>query len=346
MSVVTIIGAGMMGTAMSFPLRDNGHEVRVVGTPLDTAIVDRLKVDNYHTNMKRTLPEGITYYQIDELEKAIEGTDFFVGGVSSFGVEWFADYVLPRLPEKAVVLSITKGLRECESGIPETFPEYLTRRDVTKSISFNAVGGPCTSYELADRRHTCVTFCGSDYETLTALRKVFAVEYYHISCSTDIRGVETAVAMKNVYAAAVSTAIGANELIVGMGGQEKYNPQAGLFGESVREIGRLLKLMGGDPDAIMLAAGDLYVTVFGGRTRKLGVLLGRGLSYEQAKEMLAGVTLESVAIAKAMSNSLRKLAESGKVDLKDFPLLLALDATIHHGAKLDIPWENFILDRP
>jgi hypothetical protein len=26
--------------------------------------------------------------------------------------------------------------------------------------------------------------------------------------------------------------------------------------------------------------------------------------------------------------------------------LLALDAAIHHGAELDIPWEKFILDRP
>ena len=346
MSIFTIIGAGMMGSAMSFPLRDNGHEVRIVGTPLDVEIIEQLKVDNFHKNMKRTLPEGISYYQIGELEKAIAGTDFFIGGVSSFGVEWFADFVIPRLPEKAVVLSITKGLRETEEGIPETFPEYLMRKDVKGTISFNAVGGPCTSYELADRRHTCVTFCGKDYDTLCALRKCLAVEYYHISCSTDIRGVETAVAMKNVYAAAVSTAIGANELIVGMGGQEKYNPQAGLFGESVREIGKLLKIMGGDPDAIMLAAGDLYVTVFGGRTRKLGVLLGRGLSYENAKEILAGVTLESVAIAQAMSNSLRKLAAAGRADLKDFPLLLALDATIHHGAKLEIPWEKFILDRP
>ena len=346
MSVFTIIGAGMMGSAMSFPLRDNGHEVRIVGTPLDTAIVERLKTDNFHANMKRTLPEGITFYQFEDISAAIEGSDFFIGGVSSFGVEWFAAEVLPRLPEKAVVLSITKGLRETESGIPETFPEYLKRSDASQSISFNAVGGPCTSYELADRRHTCVTFCGSDYDTLCTLRRCLGTDYYHISCSTDIRGVETAVAMKNVYAAAVSTAIGANELIVGMGGQEKYNPQAGLFGESVREIGKLIRLMGGDPDSVMLGAGDLYVTIFGGRTRKLGVLLGRGNSYAEAKKILAGVTLESVAIAQAMSNSLRALAAAGKADLKEFPLLLALDDVIHHGAELNIPWESFILDRP
>ena len=65
MSVGTIIGAGMMGSAMSFPLRDNGHEVRIVGTPLDREIVEQLKIDNRHINMKRTLHDGIRYFQIE-----------------------------------------------------------------------------------------------------------------------------------------------------------------------------------------------------------------------------------------------------------------------------------------
>ena len=30
MSVITVVGSGMMGSAMSFPARDNGHEVRLV----------------------------------------------------------------------------------------------------------------------------------------------------------------------------------------------------------------------------------------------------------------------------------------------------------------------------
>ena len=102
----------------------------------------------------------------------------------------------------------------------------------------------------------------------------------------------------------------------------------------------MLSFSGGVADLIRESSQQPYL--YG----DLGVLLGRGKSYAQAKELLAGVTLESVAIAQAMSNSLRKLAAAGTVDLKDFPLLLALDATIHHGADLDIPWEKFILDRP
>ena len=39
MAVVTVIGAGMMGTALCTPLVDAGHEVRLCGTHLDREIV-------------------------------------------------------------------------------------------------------------------------------------------------------------------------------------------------------------------------------------------------------------------------------------------------------------------
>ena len=42
--VVTIIGSGMMGSALAFPAMANGHEVRLVGTPLDRDIIDACKV--------------------------------------------------------------------------------------------------------------------------------------------------------------------------------------------------------------------------------------------------------------------------------------------------------------
>ena len=49
MSIITIIGAGMMGSAMSYPVRENGHEVRLVGTPLDREIIEHAKPGNHLT---------------------------------------------------------------------------------------------------------------------------------------------------------------------------------------------------------------------------------------------------------------------------------------------------------
>ena len=43
MAVVTILGAGVMGSAMSLPASDRGHRIRLVGTHLDREIIDGVK---------------------------------------------------------------------------------------------------------------------------------------------------------------------------------------------------------------------------------------------------------------------------------------------------------------
>ena len=106
---------------------------------------------------------------------------------------------------------------------------------------------------------------------------------------------------------------------------------------------QLLDLIGGGPENIIHGAGDLYVTVFGGRTRKIGTLLGRGLTFEQAMEELKGVTLESIVIATRTARAVKKLAARGVVSLDDYPLLMHVDEIINNGAEVDIPWEKFTM---
>ena len=301
MSVITIVGAGMMGSAMSIPAADNGHEVRLVGTPLDREIIERLQADGVHPKHQRKLPAGVRFLQIEELTPAMAGADLLINGVSSFGVDWFMREVLPLIPVDLPVLSVTKGLAEADDQlIPFPF-DMAQKMRPRRQVSLNAVGGPCTSYELADRNHSAVAFCGDDLNTLARLKQMLATPYYHISLSTDVMGVECGVALKNCYALGVSLAIGLEESRHGVGCAQTYNPQAALFGQSVKEMARLLKLLGGRDESLVYAAGDLYVTIFGGRTRKLGTLLGRGLSFARAMEELAGITLESVAITSTVA---------------------------------------------
>ncbi len=340
MGIITIIGAGMMGSAMSIPARDNGHTVRIVGTHLDREIIDHARATGEHLTMRRKLPEGIAYYQIEQLDGALAGADLVIGGVSSFGVTWFAEHAVPHIPPEVPILSVTKGLIDEADGRLTTFPHYL--RDVCgANRSFNAVGGPCTSYELADRRHSAVAFCGSDMETLRLCKRMLGTAYYHISLSTDVVGVECAVALKNAYALAVSLAIGMIERQEGEGCTLAYNPQAALFGQSVREMARMLALTGGAPDNIVYAAGDLYVTIFGGRTRRLGTLLGKGIAFDEAMRQLSGVTLESVVIAQRTIRAMRTLSGAGKANPADFPLLFHVGRLLDGETGVGIPWEKF-----
>ena len=61
MAIVTIIGSGMMGSALAFPARENGHEVRLVGTHLDHAIIDACKATNRHPKFNKDFPSGVQY---------------------------------------------------------------------------------------------------------------------------------------------------------------------------------------------------------------------------------------------------------------------------------------------
>lgn len=339
MAVITVIGSGMMGSAIVFPACENNNTVRIVGTPLDREIIEHARLTGNHLTLKRKMPAGIAYYQYERLDEALSDCDLLVSGVSSFGVDWFIENIIPCIPVHLPVLSVTKGMINTKEGDLISYPE-LYEAACDKKIDFMAVGGPCTSYELADRDFTEVTFCGRNIETLRRVKRLFETDYYHISLSTDVRGVECAVAMKNAYALGVSLAIGLSYTREGCE-KEHYNSQAALFGQAVREMKLLLENCEGGPDNLALGIGDLYVTVFGGRTRKIGILLGQGMPFDEAMRQLSGVTLESVVIAGRTAEAVRARITSGAAKKEDYPLLLHIDEIIRGGKKVNIPWKAF-----
>ena len=340
MATITIIGAGMMGSALAFPARENGNEVRLVGTHLDKEIIDSCKQCGTHPKFDRPFPKGVKYYYLEEADQAIDGCDFVICGVSSFGVEWFAKNVLPRIPANTPVLAVTKGLLDQEDGSLKTYPQYWCEEEEKRGVkrNMNAIGGPCTSYELVAHDASHVTFCGSNPETLRFLKGCMETDYYHISLSTDITGIEAAVALKNGYALGVALSIGANRKQFG-DETLHFNSQAALFGQGVKEMRELLKLISGNDDTLAVGAGDLYVTVYGGRTRLVGILLGEGLTIDEALDKLKGVTLESLVVAKRVNAAMLK--KYSKEELKEKFPLLAHVALLIAGGQAPIPWKSF-----
>ena len=347
MAVVTIVGAGMMGSALAFPARENGHEVRLVGTHLDRDIIDTSIKTGRHPKFNKDFPAGVKYYQIEALEEAMAGADVIIGGVSSFGVDWFSDFVLPKIDDKTPVLTVTKGLMDTEDGKLLCYPDVWDARmkKIGKNMNLNAIGGPCTSYELVAHDQTEVAFCGKDMDTLRKLKEIMATDYYHISLSTDVIGIESAVALKNGYALGIALTIGVNQKNFGIDSELHFNSQAAVFGQATKEMYRLLEYQGACTlENITVGAGDLYVTVYGGRTRLVGILLGRGLNIDEAKAELNGVTLESLVVAERVARAVKNRAAAGVLDTKNFPLLMHVDDILTKKAPVDIPWESFTFE--
>lgn len=342
MAQIAIVGAGMMGTALCWPLRDKGHSVALIGTPLDEAIIQSIQETRYHPRLQRIVPPGVLPFQHNRMADALQDADLVAVGVSSFGVDWFLERVAPLLKPGLPLIAVTKGLVNLPEEPLQTIPDYVEKQ-LQGSFRWNAIAGPCIAHELAARRQTCVVFCGREWDELTWMRQLFQTPYYHIWISTDFVGVETCAALKNAYALAVGIAVGMMEKAGPDGLAHLYNPQAAVFAQGCLEMRRFVEILGGGVDNVtwLPGPGDLYVTVFGGRTVRLGRLLGSGLSYPEALQQMTGETLESVEIITRIGRALPVLETRGIIRPDEFPLMRHLYRILYHGASVEFPWESF-----
>lgn len=340
--VIAIIGSGMMGSALAFPGAENGNEIRLVGTHLDKDIITECKKSGKHPKFDIPFPSGVEYYYFEQMQEAVTGADFIIGGVNSFGVDWFLEEVLSKVDTSIPVISVTKGLINLEDGTLISYPEYWNRKLLEKGIKREicAIGGPCTSYELVFHDHSEVAFCGKNKELLAMMKKALATSYYHISLTSDVEGLESAVALKNGYALAVAMTIGLCERESG-DKDLHYNSQAGAFYQAVKEMRKLLAVQKASENSVDIGIGDLYVTVYGGRTRKIGILLGQGLSYDDAAAALKGVTLESLVVARRVASAVLEKAKQGTLNAKDFPMLMHVSKVLDEGKDATLPWDEF-----
>jgi len=342
---IVVIGIGQMGSALTFVAAENGNCLRLVGTPVDREVVDCCKKEGRHPKLSKPYPEGTSFYYCEQWKEAVKGADFVIGAISSFGVEWFLDEILTQLDPAIPVLSAAKGLAEVGDGLipyPEYWENQLAERGIVREIC--ALGGPGTAAEIMNRDHTHVAICGRDEAVMRMMKEALETSTFHISLTRDTVGLESAVALKNAYALGVAMAIGYAKLQDGDSPKEHFNSQAAVFYQATKEMYRILRFMGADEDSILIGIGDLYVTVTGARTRKIGILLGEGKTYEEAQEILGGLTLESIVIVRRLARALFARAERGEIDASSFPLLTYVMDVLDGGGTHDLPWSSFTYD--
>ena len=337
-----------MGTATAYPLTDNGHTVRLVGTHLDGDIIKSCLEHRYHPKLKRELPAGVRPYHVEDIAEALDGVDVIVSGVNSLGVHWIGQAIGPHLRPGQLLIAVTKGLEAGEGGDLLILPDVLASElpeDIRDQVTLAAIGGPCIAGELAGRRQACVFFGSREGDAVERLAKIFRTPYYHVWTTTDLESLEFCAALKNGYTLGVGMAAGLLERAGGVDAAEAYmhNLAAALFAQACTEMARMLEAVGGTRTFAygLPAAGDLYVTSAGGRSMRLGKLLGMGHTYSEAQEMLAGVTLEAAYIVQQLGEALPKLAARGVVGPDDFPLMQTLIDVVVHERPVDLPFDAF-----
>ena len=352
MTRVAILGTGVTCTALSVPLADNGHDVRLVGTHLDREIIDSIKTSSVHPGVGELLPASVKAYQLEEAPEAFAGAEIVLSGVNSFGVRWAGELLAGLLPDGALVIAIAKGLAAGPDGELRILTDVLTDSwsgSQRASHSVAAIAGPMIAGEVAARRDTCVVFAGRDQAALDRLASAFRTDTYRVWTSTDLVGCEVCAALKNCYALGVGLAHGVLETPGTSEGPDRlHNYEAALFAQGAAEMRHMAALLGGNPDTAgwLPGVGDMYVTSIGGRNVQVGRLLGAGARFEEASARLGHPTLEGAAAIREIGEALPKLASRGMVSPEDFPLLRHLYEVIALDHPLDIPWRAFFGGQP
>lgn len=350
MTQVTILGAGIMASALTVPLTDNGHTVNLVGTHLDREIIDSVQTTRVHPNLGLELSDKVTAYQLEDLEEALEGSDILMSGVNSFGVEWMGEQLQRVLKPGMTLFVITKGMHAEENGDLKMFPDKLREAvgtEVAAQVDWAAVVGPSIAGELAVRNDTAVIFAGDKQEVVDRLKDLWQTDYYHIWTSTDLLTAEVGAATKNIYAFAAGFADGLQNRDEKAGTAKKYgrlNYKAAVFGQGLTEMDRFFEVLGCDRREVLGLAGvgDMHVTSAGGRNVKAGTMVGEGVPFSDVRDIhMKDVTLEGVNAIRTIGAALKPLTERGVIEQSDFPLLRHLYEITVEDQPLNMPWDSF-----
>jgi glycerol-3-phosphate dehydrogenase (NAD(P)+) len=336
MKRVTILGAGVMASAMTLPFSDRGFEINLVGTHLDSASVESVKTKQFHPRLNVTLPASVKPMSHSEYHQ--DDSDLILLGVASAGINWSIEKLASVLKKPTPILMITKGMSAQLEALPDVVASGLKQK-LGFSVPVAAIAGPCIAGELAVRRPTGTVIVSHDFSLALQLCEALQTEYYQPRASMDLIGAEICAAFKNFFAIAVGFAHGAQEKLPPTENNALNNNAAAiLFDQAVREMMVLVKAFGGSPESVwgMPGAGDLYVTCQAGRNSRLGNHLGRGLTYAQVKSgPMQHDTIEGAELGIAVADAVLK---SDRLDKSKLPLTLALLKTLTQNTPLTPPW--------
>ena len=348
---VAVLGAGYMGSAVTFPLCENGVKVNLWGTWLDDGTLDAC-ASGVHPKLKKRLRDGVSLFYSDQLARALDGVDAVFVAVTSEGFApvftRFLEVFEPRDSGRGVpILTLTKGLLRRDGDvkrISETAEELFVERFGRHPFAWASVGGPVKAVDLSLEVPTATVY-GTRSGVAEKIAESFGAPYYRITTCPDVVGVELSSAFKNVYAIALGICDGVYR---SWAPDSYHNVRSLVFTQAVKEMASIVVKAGGAKETVygLAGVGDLHVTSSSGRNRRFGDLIGGGMTAVQAFDLMMGEgeTAEGyAALEHGMQLVLRLLdAGDGSPIEKELPLLAKLHEIVYRGRPLMEAFEGFI----
>ena len=322
---IAVLGGGSFGTVLANLSASNGFETSLWVRDTEQAL--RINAEGANATYHPELKLSEKMIASESLEQCISESDLVLVATPSTIFENIIKRLKPLVKNNMHIVSCTKAIAK---NPMRTMTEIISHElEAVIGDQFGVLSGPNLAKEIANEKVAGSVIASHSAELKALIKNALESEKFKIYESADVKGVEYAGALKNIYA--ICCGIG-DKLDVG------ENAIGLIITRSMTEMSKFAVHKGANPITFLGLAGmgDLVATCTSKLSRNfsLGGRLAKGDSLEEAKaaigQVAEGVRTLEVVYEEANNNNL------------GMPLVNALHKIVFENANPNILMDDII----
>ena len=322
---IAVLGGGSFGTVLANLSASNGFETSLWVRDTEQAL--RINAEGTNTTYHPELRLSKKIIASENLEQCISGADLILVATPSAIFENIIKRLKPLVKNNMHIVSCTKAIAK---NPMRTMTEIISYElETVIGDQLGVLSGPNLAKEIANEKVAGSVIASINSELKALIKNALESEKFKIYESADVKGVEYAGALKNIYA--ICCGIG-DKLDVG------ENAIGLIITRSMTEMSKFAVHKGANPITFLGLAGmgDLVATCTSKLSRNfsLGRRLAKGDSLEEAKAAI-GQVAEGV-------RTLEVIYEEANKNNLPMPLVNALHKIVFENANPNILMDDLI----
>lgn len=276
MANIVILGSGGFGLSIAIMAERYGHKVTVWSKFQQE--IDDIRTHGEHV---QKLPGAAVSLKIGLTTdmSCVKGCDMLIFGIPSLFVRDVAKEAKQYIDDNMVIVNTGKGLEE---GSLKLLSDVLYEE--LQSDKIVVLSGPSHAEEVARGIPTTIVAASKNKQAAFYVQETLSSGALRIYLNDDVIGCQVGGALKNIIALSAGICDG-----LGYGD----NTKAALMTRGIHEIAHLGTAMGAQERTFsgLTGIGDLIVTCTSmhSRNRRAGILIGQGISPQEAVEKVGTV---------------------------------------------------------